>query len=1143
MAFSALTSPLHRRSALSRYGLALGLSLGFVGLRGALHPVLGGTLPLQLLTFAVLVSAWWGGWGAGLLATTLCALAGAAFFLPPRGDWHISLAADAIHLLAFIFTGVAISAIAEALHRAVWRERQQTEALRVSEERLRLAVQATEDAVWDWDLANDTLGWSPAVAERFGWPEAQPGTDADWWKERVHAEDRARVMQSIREALDDPVCQHWEAEYRFHRGDGSIAEVLDRGFVLRDTSGRALRMIGAMLDLTPRKRADAELRRSREQVQAIIDTVPSLISYVDRDLIYRWNSRGYERWFQRPLAQITGHSMREVLGEAAFARVYPRMQKALAGELTEYEDFLPYEGVGGRWVHAIYAQQRGPDGQVEGVVICVTDISERKRVEAEVREAAEQRRLALEGAGLGTWDYRFTTGEVLGDERFFRMLGIMAEKLDYEAALACLHAEDREAAHAAAQTALAGGDDGKLRMEIRVNWADGSLHWLDVHGCVYFTGAAGARQPLRFIGVTMDITERKRAMEAVRLTNARFEAALRASPVVVTEQDRELRYTWIQNSSIGRTTADVFGKTDSDLLERPEEAETLAAIKRAVLETGTSRRLEFTVHVQGKERTYDFCIEPRRDEAGRMAGVNCAAVDMTAHKQAAEALRQSREALSLALTGAKMGTWELDMRTGELQWSDRTFELFGLPPGGSFHRAKFLAAVHPEDHARIADAVRAAAEQEPHNYECEYRALLPHGAVRWLFARGAVHLDATTGTPVRMAGVIMDVTDRVVAAEQIATALGAAEAANTAKDAFLAALSHELRTPLTPVLFVAASHARSADLAPALREDFAMIRRNIELEARLIDDLLDLTRISRGKLHLDLEPTDLHALLARTLEMVRGDIQAKQITVTLDLAAERHQASADAVRLQQVFWNVLKNAVKFTPEHGRIAVHSRCPAGDTWHVAVSDSGLGITAEELPRIFDAFAQGEEASSHRFGGLGLGLAISGLLVHEHGGRIWAESAGRDQGAAFHLELPLRTSHPAAEGPVEPEVPMAALPSRRILVVEDHEPTRETLARLLTKRGYEVSLAGTAARARQLAAETTFDLMVSDLGLPDGSGHELAADFGRDYGLRAIALSGYGMEEDVRRSRTAGFLDHLTKPVEIEELYRAILRATAK
>jgi signal transduction histidine kinase len=366
---------------------------------------------------------------------------------------------------------------------------------------------------------------------------------------------------------------------------------------------------------------------------------------------------------------------------------------------------------------------------------------------------------------------------------------------------------------------------------------------------------------------------------------------------------------------------------------------------------------------------------------------------------------------------------------------------------------------------------------------------------------------------------------------ELAETKKAAEAANRAKDEFLAALSHELRTPLTPVLMLAGEMEKSAEISAAVRRDFAMIRKNVELEARIIDDLLDLTRITRGKLTLRFETVDVHALIEHPLAILRADREAKDITVALNFDAIAHHVSGDAVRLQQVFWNVLKNAIKFTPQGGRIAIRSWNEDGQL-RVSVSDTGSGITPEEMPRIFTAFEQGREAAASRFGGLGLGLSITALLVREHRGRIWAESAGRDQGAAFHLELPLVAS-PAPDQPATPSLASPKARPLRVLLVEDHEDTRGILQRLMTRWGHSIMVAASVSEAREAIAKGTFDLLLSDLGLPDGTGYDVIAAFREKSDAPAVAMSGFGMEADLARTTAAGFAEHVVKPVSADAL----------
>lgn len=375
---------------------------------------------------------------------------------------------------------------------------------------------------------------------------------------------------------------------------------------------------------------------------------------------------------------------------------------------------------------------------------------------------------------------------------------------------------------------------------------------------------------------------------------------------------------------------------------------------------------------------------------------------------------------------------------------------------------------------------------------------------------------------------------------EISQARDQAERANRAKDEFLAALSHELRTPLNPVLLLAGAAAENPALPEKVRADFAIIRKNVNLEARLIDDLLDLTRITRGKLHIDRLPCDIHTILTDALANVAMDASEKQVHLGQALAAAEHVVLGDPVRLQQIFWNVLKNAVKFTPQGGRIFLETHSSADpSTIFVRVTDTGIGLAASDMEHIFDAFAQGrhEPGEARRYGGLGLGLSISRRLVELHSGSISVTSPGLGHGSTFTVELPLAPLPRKASLPLPaPSLStVAATPSEtqpRILLVEDHDDTRMALSFLLGLK-YEVVTAADAAQARTAAAQGNFDLVISDIGLPDETGYQLMAALREQYNLRGVALTGYGMEDDILRSREAGFIAHLTKPVELGPL----------
>jgi HAMP domain-containing protein/signal transduction histidine kinase len=352
---------------------------------------------------------------------------------------------------------------------------------------------------------------------------------------------------------------------------------------------------------------------------------------------------------------------------------------------------------------------------------------------------------------------------------------------------------------------------------------------------------------------------------------------------------------------------------------------------------------------------------------------------------------------------------------------------------------------------------------------------------------------------------------------------------NLAKDQFLAMLSHELRTPLTPVLASALALESQPALPEEIHDSLQMIRRNVELEARLIDDLLDLTRIGRGKVQLNFEVVDAHSLLQNALDICQAEIDRKQLVRSLHLAAQKVHLHADPARLQQIFWNLINNAVKFTPKDGWISISTSNDSNEQLRVEIADSGLGIEPESLPKIFDAFEQGGRT---QLGGLGLGLAISKTLVEAHKGTITAQSAGRNKGATFALVFPTCEKTEARTSPaVLPTVP--ARHSKRILLVEDHEDTNRSLTNLLQRRGYQVHSALNFQSALDLSAKEKFDVLISDLALPDGSGVDLIRTLQSRRPVLGIALTGFGMEGDIREGREAGFQHHLVKPIDLNKL----------
>jgi signal transduction histidine kinase len=367
------------------------------------------------------------------------------------------------------------------------------------------------------------------------------------------------------------------------------------------------------------------------------------------------------------------------------------------------------------------------------------------------------------------------------------------------------------------------------------------------------------------------------------------------------------------------------------------------------------------------------------------------------------------------------------------------------------------------------------------------------------------------------------------------------ETANRTKDHFMAMLSHELRTPLTPVI----SALESLETEPTQTEDtrsaLTMIRRNIELETQLIDDLLDFTRIARDKMQLRFVPVDAHLAISNVVEICRAEAESKKLDVRLNLRANVHHVAADTAKFQQIIWNLLKNAVKFTPEDGEITISSSNPSPDVLTIGVHDTGIGMEPEVMRRIFDPFEQGNRSFEHRFGGLGLGLAISKSLAQAHGGTLTAESGGRDRGSTFIFSMPTLSPAEATTIPHKTSTE-ASQHGLKILLVDDHQDTCAALEKLLVRRGHLVAATHNVRSAMEAAVRNKFDLLISDIALPDGSGLDLMMQLRVISKIPGIAISGFGNNGDIERSLQAGFSEHLIKPIKLENLEAAIERALA-
>ncbi len=584
------------------------------------------------------------------------------------------------------------------------------------------------------------------------------------------------------------------------------------------------------------------------------------------------------------------------------------------------------------------------------------------------------------------------------------------------------------------------------------------------------------------------------------------------------EPDRE-RDRWTGGVSLRVSDAGELPAEASPMAVACREARSIAAID---LEIGRP---------DGTWRRVLANVDPIRATDGRATGVVVVLIDVSNHGH----LREMQTRLAAIVESSEDAIVSKDLNGVITSWNAGAEKIFGYSAAEAIGRP--ITILIPEDRRdeepRILERIRRS-ERVAH-YE----------TIRRRKDGTLIHISLSV-SPVRdgmgrivgASKIARDITEWKRAMREVELARDRAFAASRARDDFLAALSHELRTPLNPVLLLASNATGDDSLPEQVRADFAAICRQIELEAKLIDDLLDLTRVMRGQLTLQRRPLDLNRLVSEAIAPLRADVDAKRLALTCELAPNTKCVNGDDSRLRQALWSILRNAIQYTPAGGHISVTVSDLPGDRVAIDVADSGVGMDGRELMRVFDAFARSEhptEGERHRFGGLGFSLAVARQLVHLHGGTLRAASEGPGKGTIFTIELPLCDWREVRTLSTEKSINDSGESRGRVLLVEDHAATRAVLAGLLARRKFEVTTAGSLEEARQMVSQQTFDLLLSDIGLPDGKGHELMRELRET--VKGIAITGYGAEKDIAQSRAAGFAVHLTKPVAATALDQAL------
>lgn len=931
----------------------------------------------------------------------------------------------------------------------VTEQRRAEAAVRESHDRFAIVARATNDAVWDWDMRTNAVWWNEGVTGLFGHRREDVGPDAAWWYDQIHPDDRQRVVDGIHAVIDHGRAK-WSEEYRFRKADGIFATVLDRGYAIHE-EGKTIRLVGAMQDVTERRRSEARLRESEQRFRSLFESmdegycvVEPVLDAEGRPVDYRYLLANPALEDQTGIANIVGKTAREVMPthESHWIEAYARV--AATGEPFHRVDRVADLG---RW-YDVSAFRVGPPGD-RRVGVLFNDISDRKRAEALLREKDERLKLLLDRAR----DYAFVVTDQ--DGRVIEwsvgaqaITGIAPAEILGQPTDVIYIAEDRAAgvpAKEMKQAACEGRAEDK-RWHVR---KDGNQFFTD-----------GVMVPLRgddgvlngFGKVFRDVTARKRAEESVQ-----FLADASASLAELVDYQSTLNR--IANLAVG-------GFADwcmVDMIGEDGKRERLAV-------NGTEA--EDVPATRNEDRSYRPI-----DDLARMIP---------------QVLRMGEPEVVYDLD-------EVDLATAP-QGPERLANLRGL-------------------------GIRSYL----------WVPLLSRGRV----IGGMTFLSSSTRRrfgPEELR-VAQNLAERVTVAIENAQLYRTLQEQDRRKDEFLATLAHELRNPLAPIRNGLHILRMDRTHGEATSSTLSMMARQLGHITHLVDDLMDVARVSSGKVALRMEQVPLRAIIDAAIETSRQAIEDAEHELALRMPREAMAINADHTRLVQVLANLLNNAAKYTSPGGRIILSVQ---RDDGHVVirVADTGLGIPPEMLPKVFDMFTQVGTSLERSQGGLGIGLTLVKRLVEMHGGTVSAESPGPGGGSTFSVRVPLA----AGVVPIEDTTSITAIePASHqldILVVDDNRDSAESLSRLLRILGHQVKTAHDGPETLRLLANYRPQLILLDLGLPGMSGYEVAHRIRESTELRGVtlaALTGWGQEEDRRRTREAGFDHHLVKPADPDELER--------
>jgi PAS domain S-box-containing protein len=880
-----------------------------------------------------------------------------------------------------------------------------------------------------------------------------------------------------------------------------------------------------------------QLQQNQQLLKQITEAIPGIVYLVD-------TLKQKNLYVNSQILPLLGYPPeQELLEEKNFvvrimhpedlARLPLHLQKlnqAPIGQVCEFQYRMRHSN--GKWLWFSSQDRvlsRTADGRLAQVLGIAQDISERKQIELNLRNSEERLRLATEASDMGMWFWDLVNDNLEWTTRCKTLFGFAPDSsVTYSRFLDTLHPEDRDRTKIAIKECIE--KKTYYNIEYRVVWSDGTVHWLVAKGRCFYDKHGN---PLRMMGTLQNISRRKQIEKSLRESNQLITTILESMTDAFYALDRNWNFTYVNQEAgrkLNKSKEELIGKNIWSEFASLIDTELYIQYHRAFNEQVTTR---FEYYYSLLASWFEISVYPSKQ------ALSVYFSDITERKLAEKKLEENQKILKFALSGAKAGLWNWDMNNETLIWSQENYDLYGIDPNRQpLTYQDWESAVHPEDLESANAEVQKVFNHQSSEFRAEFRIIHPQQGVRWLLGLGNVTTDEQ-GKPIRFSGINIDISDRKKIEQELKQKTEKLIEANRIKDEFLAIVSHELRTPLNPILGWSQLLAMGKLDPEQTIQGLETIHRNAKLQAQLIEDLLDVSRILRGKINLENTLVNLELVIREAIATMQLAAEAKSIEITTTFERNIEPVLGDPGRLQQIVWNLLSNAIKFTPEAGQVSIHLTT-IGTYAQIQVQDTGKGIEPDFLPHVFELFRQAESSTIRKFGGLGLGLAIVRYLTELHGGTVEADSRGEGQGATFTVKIPIKSKSKKIQSTVSPLNGIPNLKGIHVLVVDDEKDSQDLLAFILQQQGATVTKAGSVNEALTAINQSTPNLLISDIGMPEIDGYMLMRQLrqmpqGKD--LIAIALTAYAAESDRQQALAAGYQAHLPKPINLTELIKLI------